>query len=59
MGNKGDISDFEHVMVISARWVKRFLETTDLLGFPLTNMSRVYRDWSGKEKISSEQEFSG
>lgn len=29
------------------------LETADLLGFPRTAISRVYGEWSGKEKIFS------
>ncbi len=38
-------------------WV--FPKTADLLGFPRTNISRVYREWSEKEKISSERQFCG
>ncbi len=52
MGKKGDLSDFEHVMVV-------FKKTADLLGFPHTTISRVYREWSEKEKISSERQLCG
>ncbi len=59
MGKKGDLSDFECGMVVGARWAGLSIsETADLLGFSRTTISRVSREWSEKEKISSEQQFS-
>ncbi len=52
MGKKGDLSDFERGMVFGARQAGLSItETAYLLGF--------YREWSEKEEISSERQFSG
>ncbi len=60
MGKKGDLSDFECGMVVGARRAGLSIsETADLLGFSRTIVSRVYRECSEKEKISSERQFSG
>ncbi len=62
MGKKQDLSDFERGMVVGARRADLSIsETTDLLGFSHTTISRVYRECSEteKQKISSELQLCG
>ncbi len=60
MGKKGDLSDCVCGMVVGARRAGLSIsETADLRGFSRTTISGVYREWSEKEKISSEWQFSG
>ena len=53
MGKKGDLSDFERGMVVGARRAvfQKLLIYWDFHAH--TTISRVYREWSEKEKISS------
>ncbi len=47
MGKKGDLSDFEHGMVVGAR---RLVWVFQLLIYWDTTISRVYREWSEKRE---------
>ncbi len=59
-GKKGDLSDFERGVVVGARWAGLSIsKTADLLGFSQPTISSVYREWSEKEKISSEWQLCG
>ncbi len=60
MGKKGDLRDFECVMIVSARRAGLSIsKTADLLGFSSTTISRVYREGSEKDQISSERQLCG
>ncbi len=56
MGKKGNLSDFKRGMVVGARRAGlNISKIADLLGISRTTISSVYREWSEKEKISSER----
>ncbi len=59
MGKKGDLSDFERGMVIGDRrgWSEYFKNCWSTGIF--THNHLVYREWSEKEKISSERQLCG
>lgn len=56
MGKKGDLSDFEHGMVVGGRQAGLSIsETADLLGFAQPSLG--FTENVKEEKISSEWQF--
>ncbi len=58
MGKNEDLTNFEHGMVVGPRRAGQSIsKTADLLRFSLATISRVYREWYEKEKISRERQL--
>lgn len=59
MRRKGDLGEFEDGVVVGARRTGRSVsETAHPLGFSHTSIFRVYREWSKREKISTQWQIS-
>jgi len=53
MGKKGDLSIFEHGMVVGAIWPGLSIsQSAQLLGFSRATISMVYKEWREKGKTS-------
>jgi len=64
MGKRGDLSNFERGMVVA--WLVTddpfglsISQSAQLLGFFLTTISRVYKEWCEKGKTSSTRQSYG